>query len=117
MEELQIMKDSWERKDVITLVKKRVKVIKSVVIPVNLGGRKVGLTTEVMEGDIPWLLGKKTLKQMKATLDLGRGLLRIVDLGHVKIVLRETEEKKCLVKSQGLDQQSKGWKWGADTGG
>ena len=53
------------------------------VIPVNLGGRKVGLTTEVVEGDIPWLLGKKTLKQMKAILDLGRGLLKIVDLGNV----------------------------------
>ena len=80
--------------------------IKSVVIPVNLGGRKVGLTTEVVEGDIPWLLGKKTLKQMKAILDLGRGLIRIGDLGHVeiplresrgghvKIVFQETEEKK-----------------------
>ena len=31
---------------------RRVKVIKSVVIPVNLEGRKVGLTTEVVEGDI-----------------------------------------------------------------
>ena len=75
-------------------------------IPVNLGGRKVGLTTEIMEGSIPWLLLKKILKQMKAIRDHGRGLLRKGDLGHVeiplrespgehvKIMLRETEEKK-----------------------
>ena len=49
MEELQIMKDTLERKEgCYYFGKKRVKVIKSVVIPVNIGGRKMGLTTEVV---------------------------------------------------------------------
>ena len=43
------------------------KVIKSVAIPVNLGGRKVGLTTKIVEGDIPWLLGKGEGGETEAT--------------------------------------------------
>ena len=37
---------------------KEVHILKSLVIPVNLHRRKVQLLTEVVEGDIPWLLGK-----------------------------------------------------------
>ena len=52
-------------------------------ISVNLQGRKVLLITEVVEGDISGLLGK-TLKKMRAILDIGRGLMRIGGVGHIK---------------------------------
>ena len=53
-------------------------------------------------------------------LDIEEGIMRIKDLGHVevplresrggnaKIKLQETEQKKCLVKSQRLDSKQRG---------
>ena len=39
-------------------------------IPVTLKGRRFYLRTEVLEGDIPWLIGKKTMSNMGMMLNL-----------------------------------------------
>ena len=51
----------------------------SLVFPVNLKGWKVHFITEVVEGDFPWLFGKRTLKKMEAILDIGRGVMKVSD--------------------------------------
>ena len=77
---------------------KHVRVIKSLEIPVEVKGRKFSLTTKVVEGDIPWLLGKPTLKRMGAILDIRTGYMKITDLGNVKVPMEENSGGHLVVR-------------------
>ena len=55
----------------------------------------------MVEGDILWLLGERTLKKMEAILDIGKGVMKVSDLGQLEVTLRE-EGSICEV--------SKDWK-------
>ena len=72
LEDLQIVKESIApKRGKYYFGDKQMHIIKSLVISVNLRGRKVWLHIEVVEGDIPWLLGKRALEKMRAILDIG----------------------------------------------
>ena len=87
-EDLQIVKNYVSpKKGKYCLRDKQVNIIKSLVIPVNLNEGKVPLITEVVEGNIPWL-GKRT-KKVGTILNIGRGVRKVSDLGHMKVRLRE----------------------------
>ena len=110
-EDLWVVKDSMVPKgESYCFREKKVRVIKSLEIPIDIGGRKVQLITEVLEGDIPWLLGKRTLKKMRALLDIGKGSMRITDLGHVKVPLRESWEDLVLKLREGENRKYVWWK-------
>ena len=56
-------------------------------IPVWIKGEKIYLRTFVVEGDIPWLIGRTTLQKLKVSLDLERDVADIKELG-MKVQLR-----------------------------
>ena len=83
------MEERWSEGGVYCFGDKQVNIIKSLLIPVNLNVKKLHLITKVVEGDIPWLLGKRTLKKMGALLDIGRGVMKVSDIGYLEVPFRE----------------------------
>ena len=51
-------------------------------IPAMLKGEKFYLRTEVLQGDIPWLIGKSTMSKMGMMLNLGENVVEIETLGE-----------------------------------
>ena len=98
-DDLRVMRESLRPKEgSYCFGNKHVKVIKSLEIPVEAKGRKFSLTTEVVEGDIPWLLGKTTLIRMGAILDIRTGYMKITDLGNVKVPMEENSGGHLVVR-------------------
>ena len=60
-------------------------------IPVTLKGRKFYLRTEVL-GDIPWLIGKKTMSNMGMMLNLKEYKVCIGVLGGIEVELIEDKQ-------------------------
>ena len=46
-------------------------------IPVSLKGRKFYLKTEILQGDVPWLIGKKTMNRMGMVIDMKKDNVKI----------------------------------------
>ena len=61
-------------------------------IPVIMKGRKFYLRTEIVQGDVPWLMGKRTMSRMGMTIDLKRDSVQIEVLGGLAVKLREDEQ-------------------------
>ena len=61
-------------------------------IPVMMKGQKFYLKTEILQGDVPWLIGKETMSRMGMTIDLKRNNVEIEVLGGLIINLREDEQ-------------------------
>ena len=61
-------------------------------IPVKIKGQKFYLKTEILQGDVPWLIGKRTMSRMGMTIDLRRDNVEIEVLGGLVVNLREDEQ-------------------------
>ena len=61
-------------------------------LPVVLKDRKFYLRTEILQGDIPWLIGKKTMSRMGMRIDMKDNVVEIEALGGIKVRLREDEQ-------------------------
>ena len=61
-------------------------------IPVMLGGRKFYLKTEILQGDIPWLIGKRTMSRMNMKLNMKDNTVNIGALGGLIVHLREDKQ-------------------------
>ena len=61
-------------------------------IPVSIKGRKFYLKTEIVEGDLPWLIGKKTMKRLRMDICLERDTVTIGLLGGMVVNLREDKQ-------------------------
>ena len=78
----------------------------TILIPCKIGNRKCFIETYIVEGEIPWLVGKESLKRMGAVLDLERMKMWVrkykinLDLrndknGHLKVKLCEAKRNCC----------------------
>jgi hypothetical protein len=56
--------------------------VKSVEVPCVIAGTRVFLVTEVVRGNIPWLIGCETLIRLGASIDLAGGFIRFGALGN-----------------------------------
>ena len=54
-------------------------------IPVKLGGEKIYIRTEHLDGDIPWLMGKETMERMKLKLDVNGKKAVLGALGNKEV--------------------------------
>lgn len=82
-------------------------------IPVVLKGRKFYLCTEILEGDIPWLMGKRTMSKMGMTIDLKRDYVSIEVLGGIEISLKEDEQghlRMPIIRRKVEELLLEGWK-------
>ena len=61
-------------------------------MPVVLKGKKFYLRTEILPGDIPWLIGKNTMNKMGMRINLKENLLEIEALGGITVNLREDKQ-------------------------
>ena len=62
-------------------------------IPVKLQGKKFYLATEILQGDLPWLIGKRTMKKMGMKLNLKDHNVSIEDLGGIVVELKEDKHE------------------------
>ena len=60
-------------------------------IPAIVKGRRFTLATEILQGDVPWLIGKVAMGKMGMHIDVRRKMVRIEDFGNMKVRLREDE--------------------------
>ena len=83
-------------------------------IPVTLKGRKFYLRTEVLEGDIPWLIGKKTMSNMGMMLNLKEDKVCIGVLGGIEVELIEDKQGhlRIPIRKRILEEELllEGWK-------
>lgn len=105
------MRKEIRRKEKIFLFGKTRYIAKvTVKIPCAIGEKKFFIETFVVEGKIPWLIGKDTLGRMGAVIDLGRmemwvkkfkkGLkIRCDENGHLKLKLCEMKRQVWMAKS------------------
>ena len=91
-------------------------------IPGEVGGRRVRIKTEVVERDVPWIIGKDWMERWGMVIDVGNtevklGKLRvgvgctIDDRGHMRLVLRK--RKKQGWWENGWMRNKEHWKRGA----
>src|SRR5215469_11566192 len=93
-------------------------------IPVFLGKQKVWITTDVVEEEIPWLIGTGTQKNMGAIIDVKRMEMTLENLekekvkiafdqeGHVKIDLRKIKrDDRCYYSNHTPDWFRKDDEW------
>ena len=83
-------------------------------IPVVVKGKKFYLKTEILQGDVPWLIGKGTMSRMGMTIDLERDNVTIGVLGGVVLKLREDKQGHLriplLKKAKKEEILLEGWK-------
>ena len=82
-------------------------------LPVVLKDRKFYLRTEILQGDIPWLIGKKTMSRMGMRIDMKDNLVEIEALGGIKVKLREDEQghlRLPILKRRKEELMLEGWK-------
>ena len=61
-------------------------------IPVTLKGQKFYLATEILQGDVPWLIGKKTMSRMGMVIDLKKENVKIGVFGGLEVNLKEDKQ-------------------------
>ena len=82
-------------------------------IPVILRERKFYLKTEILQGDIPWLIGKKTMSRMGMVIDLKRDKVEIEVLGGMRVNLREDKQghlRMSILKREREELLLEGWR-------
>lgn len=67
-------------------------------IPVTLKGKKFYLSTEILKGDVPWLIGKRTMSNMEMRLNLKENTVEIGALGGMKVNLWEDKQGHLRLK-------------------
>ncbi len=58
-------------------------------IPVVIGNEKVLIKTEILKGDVPWLIGKETMSRMNMKIHIKEKKVVIGDMNNVEIKLKE----------------------------
>ena len=94
---------------------------KELEIPVWLGGLKVYIRNFLVDGDIPWLIGRETMQRLRINLDLESNVARVKELnvavrlredssGHLRVVLgrRLMKNEVWLGVTSGNDLERKG---------
>ena len=59
--------------------------LKSLEIPCKIGEHEFYIETVVIDGDVPWLIGRKTMERMERDIKLGKGEICIGDMGREEI--------------------------------
>jgi hypothetical protein len=63
----------------------RYEAVKSVRIPCVIKGMRILILTEIVRGNVPWLIGCETLERLGVSIDLAEGRVRLGALGGVII--------------------------------
>src|SRR5215469_13666131 len=112
-ETLRSEKDQTE----FSFLENKVILKKTYELPVEIGNFKAFLKTEIVEGDIPWLVGTDSLRKMGAIIDLEKEVmiasklknqqlqLKLNNMGHTMIPLRKNEQGSLIW----IERQSKLW--------
>ena len=82
-------------------------------IPVKMAGHKFYLRTEILQGDVPWLIGKETMSRMGMVIDLKKDTVKIEALGGMAINLREDKQGHLripIIKRVREELLLEGWK-------
>ena len=82
-------------------------------IPVIIKGQKFYLKTEILQGDIPWLMGKKTMSRMGMVMDLRKDKVKIEVLGGMEVNLIEDKQghlRMPILKRSREQLLLEGWK-------
>ena len=59
------------------------KAVKSILIPCKVGKIEFDIRTVVVTGEVPWLLGRRTLEQMRAKLIVDKNIIIGGDYGEI----------------------------------
>src|SRR5215469_9865901 len=68
--------------------KQKVTSKKTFELPIEIGNLKVFLKTEIVDGDIPWLVGTESLRKMKAIIDLEKEVIILSKLKNHHLELK-----------------------------
>ena len=82
-------------------------------IPATLKGQKFYLKTEILQGDVPWLIGKKTMNRMGMVIDLKKDSVKIEVLGGLEVSLKEDKQGHLripIVRRMREELLLEGWK-------
>jgi len=91
------------------------KAVKSILIPCKVGKLEFDIRTVVVTGEVPWLLGRRTLERMRAKLLVDRNIIiggnygeiflkGQVRGGHLKVNLRRGRDARMVWWEGGIDE-------------
>ena len=81
-------------------------------IPVTIKGEKIHVRTEILEGDLPFLIGKKTMGNLGMVIDVEREYVKIKELGGMEVKLREDSQghlRMPIIKRKEEELLLEGW--------
>lgn len=81
-------------------------------MPVNIGRHKVFLKTEIVEGDIPWLLGRDTMEKMDMHINMRERIANLGDLNGETVRLRQDDKGQLKIKLIETKEKEEIWKEG-----
>ena len=91
-EELQYIQNTQKlKKGCFVFGKTEYKILKEILLPCKIEEKSFNLKINVIEGDVPLLLGKSAMKNMKLKINLEEGTIDIDALNLVKIKTFENE--------------------------
>ena len=82
-------------------------------IPVVVKRKKFYLITEIIQGDVPWLIGKNAMGRMGMHLDIKRNKARIEAFGDMEVMLREDERGHLRMTMREIKEEKvmlEGWR-------
>ena len=96
---------------------------KVVWIPEEVGGRKVKIRTEVVEGEVPWIIGQDWMEEWGMVINVGNTEVELRKLGicvkctvdgwrHTRMELRQRKKEQGWWESRWICDQDR-WKKGA----
>ena len=105
--EIKIMNDTQEKSDrIFVFGESEYESIKVVNIPCILGNQKVKLRTEIIKGDIPWLIGRETMEKMGLIIDITKREICLRNVNNIRIKCQLDSKNHIripLIKEKGME--------------
>ena len=106
----RMLKEQRKIEEVYVFGKDNYNAFKSVKIPCSLGGIRFWVNTEVVKGDLPWLIGRETMERMGVEINLGEQKVTFGEIeGRCVSYYKKGEMRHIKVDLLAVDSDSKEW--------
>ena len=83
-------------------------VIKELELPITIKGRKIWVKIEMLDGDVPFLIGRKMIGDWKMKMEFGRRIARI-RVGTEEVTLEYEVEREGHIILRLFEKKEKAW--------
>ena len=64
------------------------KALRELEIPCDMGGERIYIRTIIVQGDIPWLIGRETMARMKMEIGIHDKIVKLGAMKGMKVIIK-----------------------------